>query len=176
MTRSIEEALNLPPIKEALEKNKTETTESISAPVETFIKDPCAFAEYTHSKEMDDIIRQATEAHKSILDLGFNVEAKAAGTIFSQAASHLDIALKAAKSKADFRLKIQELALEDKKTSLENGLTDENAVIVSEGGGSSYEASRNDLILKMREQIKQIQEEAIVEEVIIEEVIKDPSK
>lgn len=88
MTKTIEDALNLPPM-EREEK-------SLTLPSGLSVEEQ-------HDKEMDEIIETALSAHKSTLDFGFNVEAKDAGKIFATSAQHLDIALKASKSKAEMR-------------------------------------------------------------------------
>lgn len=167
MTRSIEEALNLPPIKEALAKQNPE--EILTDPeVEQMAKalegvKPNAVFENTgekeHSKEMDEVMALAIEAHKSILDFGFNVEAKHAGTIMAQAASHLDIALKASKSKADYKAKILALKMEREQYEIDHGINSTDAEVISSNSSSGEICSRNDLILQMKEEAKKFAEE-----------------
>lgn len=169
MTRSIEEALNLPPIKEALAKKESEQQPEVSEESGDAEVDKMAHAlsnvgpnsiiddsmgEKEHAKEMDEVMNLALEAHKSILDFGFNVEAKHAGSIMAQAANHLDIALRASKSKSDYRAKIMSLKMERLQYDIEHDLNSTDAEIISDNSSKGEICSRNDLILQMKEEAK----------------------
>ena len=175
MTRSIEEALNLPPIKEALAKKEAANSSTAEVPEEPVdpeveqmaqalasVKSTSVFentGEKEHSKEMNEVISLALEAHKSILDFGFNVEAKHAGTIMAQAANHLDIALKASKSKADFKAKILEMKMERAQYESAHGINSTDAEVISDNSSKGELKSRNDLILQMKEEAKRFASE-----------------
>lgn len=175
MTRSIEEALNLPPIKEALAKKEAANSSTAEVPEEPVdpeveqmaqalasVKSTSVFentGEKEHSKEMNEVISLALEAHKSILDFGFNVEAKHAGTIMAQAANHLDIALKASKSKADFKAKILEMKMEREQYESAHGINSTDAEVISDNSSKGELKSRNDLILQMKEEAKRFASE-----------------
>lgn len=160
MTKSIEDALGLPPIKEAISKLNGATEEpEQNSEVEEVAKNlekmgPMSIFDDTGEKdmikEMNEVTKLALEAHKSILDFGFNVEAKHAGTILAQAANHLDIALRAAKAKSDFRAKIITMKLEREQYEVQHGINTISADVVDDNNAPSELCSRNDLIYQMK--------------------------
>lgn len=68
-----------------------------------------------HDKEMDDLAQLAIDAHKSLQELGMNVEIRHAGEIFSSSSQMLKIAVDAKNSKVDKKLKLMKLQLDKLK-------------------------------------------------------------
>ena len=168
MTKSIEDELGLPRLKDAL---AARDEMAVSAPEEFTPKNnedvdrmaqglanlsPSSLVSIdeegieTHDSEMNEIYGLAITAHKELLDLGFNVEAKNSGQIFSPAAKMLSIALDASKSKSDQRLKLLRIRMEREKTDAElRGTNSEDGVIDGETV-PSFVADRNELLAQIK--------------------------
>lgn len=99
MTDQISTALGLPKISDVLEGN----VPAIPTPdvPEGEVIDPIA----EHSRECDEIIREAMISYKDLMDLAMNMEAIRASSIAEAGLKALSIALDASKSKADRKLK-----------------------------------------------------------------------
>lgn len=163
MTRKIEETLDLPSLEEALKGvSSPEEIEVINQELdeianaledsyesEMLMADPVGVHE--HSKEMDDIYSNAMKAHKDLLDLGFNMEAKNAGSIMEPAARMLEIAMKASQNKVDTKMKSIKLRMDREKLDADlkkNELEGEIEGSPREGG---YVADRNELLKKLKD-------------------------
>lgn len=107
-----------------------------------------------HEDEMNEIYSLALKAHKELLDLGFNVEAKVAGTIFEPAARFLETALTASKSKNDQKLKVLKLRMDREKLDhdLKKNIQEGELAISEED--PSFIADRNALLRDLRERLK----------------------
>jgi galactitol-specific phosphotransferase system IIB component len=136
-TKEIEEMAN------ALEKI---TPSELLANDESGIKD--------HEKEMNEIYHQALKAHKELLDLGFNIEAKHAGTIFEPAARFLETAMNASKSKNDQKLKVLKLKMDREKldNDLKKNVQEGELANTTEDPG--FIADRNALLRDLRERLQ----------------------
>jgi hypothetical protein len=169
MTKSIEDELGLPRLKDALEAARGASVEApsdfvpeaVDENVERMAKglanlNPASLMEVdeegleTHDAEMNEIYGMAMSAHKELLDLGFNVEAKHAGQIFNPAAKMLQVALDASRSKSDQRLKLLRVRMEREKTDAElRGSNQEDGIIDGESV-PSFMADRNELMKQIR--------------------------
>ena len=165
MTTQLEDALNLPHIDDVLKEDAEDgevegggtdvephpDVERLSnmlaqtAGLETVMADPMGVME--HVREMDEIYDQAMTAHKDMLDLAFNVEAKNSGQIFSPAAQMLDIALRASRSKSDQRAKAIKLQLEKQKMDTDRDKNTTDGVIQADGG---VMATRNAVMSQLK--------------------------
>jgi hypothetical protein len=142
MTRRIEEILDLPSLEsllgeEAVSPETDAMIESIAtaleqnqAEIEKDLIDPDGSRE--HAREMDEIYAAAMTAHKDLLDMGFNMEPKNAGTIIEPSARYLELALKASQNKTDARMKSIKLKLEKEKQEHALKKFQEEGIIESE--------------------------------------------
>jgi hypothetical protein len=100
-----------------------------------------------HDEEMDKIATEALDNHQKLMDLGFNVDAKHAGSIFEPAVNMLRIVLDAKNSKAEKKLRLLRIELEkerlDRMKPVEEGVieNDENGIF----------ADRNKLLEQLRQ-------------------------
>jgi hypothetical protein len=97
-----------------------------------------------HEREMNDVYQQALKAHKEMLELGYNVESKYAGSVFEPAARFLEIAINASKSKSEQKLKTIKLRMEREKLDADLKKTDEE--VIDAVDVSSVLLDRNDLL------------------------------
>lgn len=171
MTRSIEDELNLPRLEDALKElgqqippeetlEESEDHEAVSnfanmlehaGSVTSDQLDPLALGQDEHAEEMDEVYTKAMRVHEELKDLGFNIEAKHAGSIMGPAAQFLEMAMKAANSKHDSRMKAAKLRMEREKLDHELRKNQTDGVI--EGDASApggIVADRNDLMKKLR--------------------------
>jgi hypothetical protein len=162
MTRKLEEELNLPPLKEAIEEIQEEIQEEIKEDVTpsdaltvereeifTALKAadkidqalPTVRGLETNDVDMDSYSNQAEQAFKDLMDLGMNVEARHAGDIFAAAQRMLKNAIEAKTSKTEKKLKMIELQL--KKMKLDQTQKTDAGTIEGEG---YVIADRNDIL------------------------------
>lgn len=106
--------------------------------------------------EMDDIAADAQEAFKNLMDLGMNVDSRAAAEIFSVASSMLGHAITAKNAKVTKKLKMIELQLKQvklaselKKQAMASAASGE---VVPEGQGTVV--NRNDLLRQILDNAK----------------------
>ena len=151
MTKKLEELLNLPEVKEAIDK-----AEMDEAKDDDDLMDMVAFDEPkdennlknqdpkdletinrkldkieealpqvkgldTVGEEMDDIATKAMDTYKDLMDLGMNVESRYSGRIFEVAASMMRNAVDAKAAKMEKKLKMVELQLKKRKLDQESG-------------------------------------------------------
>jgi hypothetical protein len=96
-----------------------------------------------HSTEMNEIYEEAMAAHRDLMDLAMNMEAKNAGSVAEPAATFLKIALDASKNKNDSKMRKLRLRLDREKFEA-NKIQKSNEVIdVTE---ESFMANRNELL------------------------------
>lgn len=97
-------------------------------------------------KEMDDIAAKAMSTFQDLMDLGMNVDARAAAPIFEAATKLMGHAVTAKASKIDKKLKLLDLELKkrrlDHQITQDTGNNDENSDI--EGSGRVLD--RNELL------------------------------
>ncbi len=151
MTKKLEELLNLPEVKEAIDKAEID-----EAREDDDLKDVVAFDQPddnnslhnqdpkdletinrkldkieealpqvkgldTVGEEMDDIAKKAMDTYKDLMDLGMNVESRYSGRIFEVAASMMRNAVDAKAAKMEKKLKMVELQLKKRKLDQESG-------------------------------------------------------
>jgi len=97
----------------------------------------------THDKEMDDLAELAIDAHKTLQDLGMNVEIRHAGEIFSSSSQMLKIAVDAKNSKVDKKLRLLKLQLD--KLKIDKQYRDSDAV-----EGTAVKLDRNELLKQLK--------------------------
>ena len=158
MTRKLEEELNLPPLKEAIEEIQEEIKEDVTPSdaltvereeIFTALKAadkidqalPTVRGLETNDVDMDSYSDQAEQAFKDLMDLGMNVEARHAGDIFAAAQRMLKNAIEAKTSKTEKKLKMIELQL--KKMKLDQTQKTDDGTIEGEG---YVIADRNDIL------------------------------
>lgn len=89
-----------------------------------------------HDREMDELSKVALRDYEKLMDLGFNVEPRVAGTIFDPAVNMLKLVMDAKTAKIDKKLKLMRIELEKKKLEMaktESGFQDaEEAFVVAD--------------------------------------------
>ena len=151
MTKKLEELLNLPEVKEAIDKaemDEAKDNDDLSDMVafdepadDNSLKnqDPKDLETINHKldkieealpqvkgldtvgEEMDDIATKAMDTYKDLMDLGMNVESRYSGRIFEVAASMMRNAVDAKAAKMEKKLKMVELQLKKRKLDQESG-------------------------------------------------------
>lgn len=97
-----------------------------------------------HDREMDELAKLAVDAHKSLQELGMNVEIRHAGEIFSSSSQMLKIAVDAKNSKVDKKLKLMKLQLD--KLKMDKQYKDDSAV-----DGTAIKLDRNELLKQLKD-------------------------
>jgi hypothetical protein len=167
MTKAITDALGLPSLEEALkaaapsepegevedQPEDPQVQQVANAlqgvnPSSLRVQDPTGVEE--HEGEADDIYEQAMQAHKDLMDLGFNVEPKHAGAnAFMPALKAMEIALKASQSKAARKMERIKMVMDQQTHDRDMNQDVEDGEIL-DNGGQSITANRNDLLSKLR--------------------------
>lgn len=158
MTRSLEEALGLPPIEEEvieeesfeeLKENECVLIEEAdvivnslkaSEKIDHALSVVSGLSE--HDVEMDDIAKKAIKSYEDLALLGMNVADAHAGRIFEVAGSMLKTALEAKDAKVNRKLKTIELQM--KKAKLDFDMTGKSGD--KEESQSNAEFDRNELL------------------------------
>lgn len=99
-----------------------------------------------HDEEMDELAELAIDAHKTLQDLGMNVEIRHAGEIFSSSSQMLKIAVDAKNSKVDKKLKLLKLQLDKMKIDIAAASKTETSV-----EGTAVKLDRNELLKQLKE-------------------------
>lgn len=99
-----------------------------------------------HDDEMDELAELAIDAHKTLQDLGMNVEIRHAGEIFSSSSQMLKIAVDAKNSKVDKKLKLLKLQLDKMKIDIAAASKTESPV-----EGTAVKLDRNELLKQLKE-------------------------
>ena len=151
MTKKLEELLNLPEVKEAIDKAEMDEVRddddlkdvvALDEPAdENSLKNqdpkdletinrkldkieealPQVKGLDTVGEEMDDSANKAMDTYKDLMDLGMNVESRYSGRIFEVAASMMRNAVDAKAAKMEKKLKMVELQLKKRKLDQESG-------------------------------------------------------
>ena len=155
MTKKLEELLDLPEVKEAIDKAEMDEAKHDQPELEFEEKineiDPTDLEAVNRKldkieealpqvngldsmgEEMDEIALKAMDTYKDLMDLGMNVEARYSGRIFEVAASMMRNAVDAKASKMEKKLKMVELQLKkrklDQETSGEEPIEAEGSII-----------------------------------------------
>ena len=145
MTKNLENFFNLPPV-EAEDLTQAELVESLKELEELDDKMKSVVDLSSSDKEMDDIADKAMETFKDLMDLGMNVDARAAAPIFEAATKLMGHAVTAKSSKIDKKLKLLDLEL--KKRRLEHQIAQDtgNNEDVGEVEGTGRILDRNELL------------------------------
>ena len=151
MTKKLEELLNLPEVKEAIDKAEMDEVaededlkdvvamDHVDDHNSLKNQDPKDLETINHKldkieqalpqvkgldkvgEEMDDIATKAMDTYKDLMDLGMNVESRYSGRIFEVAASMMRNAVDAKAAKMEKKLKMVELQLKKRKLDQESG-------------------------------------------------------
>lgn len=177
MTKKIEDELNLPRLKDALQKLNEQDEDSephMEQEQGADIEDPNAAESYQqavqktkklendlidyesierHDQEMDEVSDEAMSSYKDLMDLGMNIEAKHSGQIFEPAVQMLKIALDARNSKSEKKLRLMRLQLEQAR--LQRDLNKDNDNNPADGGeGEDAITTDRNSLLNMLEQMQ----------------------
>lgn len=114
MTKKLEEFFNLPS-SEIEEMSQDELRENLKELEEIDDKMKNVIDLSTSDQEMDDLASKAMDTFKDLMDLGMNVDARAAAPIFEAATKLMGHAVVAKSSKIDKKLKLMDLELKRKR-------------------------------------------------------------
>jgi len=158
MTKNLEEAFDLPPIKEAIAEQKGEIAETVeSTPEEVLEKSAKILKALTitekvdhalttvdnideHDLEMDGIAQEALESYIELKELGMNMSDAHSGRMMEVAATMLKTALDARSAKMERKLKTIDLQLKKLRIDGLNGKRDPDA------DSDAPEFDRNELL------------------------------
>lgn len=142
MTEQMENAMNLPRLKDALkelndqeaEKSSPEEQEELAEsedPTLEEIKNALNKTEELkhalanipdsteHGAHMDEIRTEAMQGYKDLLDMGFNVDPKSAGSFLEPSIQLLNLALQADNSKLEAKLKLMRANIDQERLKLQ---------------------------------------------------------
>ncbi len=145
MTKNLENFFNLPSA-ETEELSQAELVESLKELEEIDDKMKSVVDLTSSDQEMDDIAKQAMETFKDLMDLGMNIDARAAAPIFEAATKLMGHAVTAKSSKIDKKLKLLDLEL--KKRRLDHQIAQDigNSDEPSDVEGTGRILDRNELL------------------------------
>jgi len=149
MTKKLEELLDLPEVKEAMEQvEKSEPTTEIKKETVNLERSIAEFDKISAAlpmvkglgeladKELDDLAEKAKQSYEDLMDLGMNVDSRYSGRVFEVASNMLKNAIDAKSQKLDKKLKMIELQLKkqaiDQKASDNIETIDGESVIVTD--------------------------------------------
>ena len=124
MTNSIDDALGLPRLSELLKKEDNqrlaEQIETLPETIENINKLEKAVSTIEsdlvdHDQDMDELAKIALDDYKKLMDLGFNTEARIAGSIFEPAVNILRLVMDSKNAKIDKKLRLMRLQLEKER-------------------------------------------------------------
>jgi hypothetical protein len=124
MTNSIDDALGLPRLSELLQKQSnqeiSQQIESLPETIENINKLEKAVSTIEseladHDQEMDELAKIALDDYKKLMDLGFNTEARIAGSIFEPAVNVLRLVMDSKNAKIDKKLRLMRLQLDKER-------------------------------------------------------------
>ena len=146
MTKKLEELFDLPP-SEINDMSQDELKENLKE-LETIDEKMSSVLDLSSSDtEMDEIAAKAMDTFKDLMDLGMNVDARAAAPIFEAATKLMGHAVTAKSSKIDKKLKLLDLEL--KKRRLDHQIaqdTGNNDSLDGDMEGSARVLDRNELL------------------------------
>lgn len=160
MTKKLEELFNLPspdpseqeiPTAETLNQHRS-TIEAIDDAIDKIDAAlPTVRDLDTADQEMDDLARLAQDKFQDLMDLGMNVEARYAGTIFQTAGVLLGHAITAKQAKLDKKLRMVDLQLKKKRLDQADKKDQDDDTPVD---GKGIVLDRNALIAQLMSQSK----------------------
>lgn len=160
MTKKLEDLLNLPENKTAVEKAKKQETEQKKYEIdqEKSFRDIAEFDKIEQAlpqvkglgemadAELNEIADKAMQSYEDLMDLGMNVEARYSGRVFEVAGGMLKTSLDAKIAKLDKKLKMVELQI--KKEKQDKDSTSDNGNIIN---GEGYVVTdRNSLLERLK--------------------------
>ena len=144
MTKNLETFFNLPPSGEDL--TQEELVENLKGLEEIDDRMKSVVDLTSSDKEMDDIAAKAMSTFQDLMDLGMNVDARAAAPIFEAATKLMGHAVTAKASKIEKKLKLLDLELKkrrlDHQIAQDTGSNDE----AGEVEGTGRVLDRNELL------------------------------
>jgi len=145
MTKNLENFFNLPST-DTEEISQAELVETLKEIEEIDDKMKSVVDLTSSDKEMDDIADKAMETFRDLMDLGMNVDARAAAPIFEAATKLMGHAVTAKSSKIDKKLKLLDYEL--KKRRLEHQIAQDtgNKEEESDIEGTGRILDRNELL------------------------------
>ena len=123
MTKKLEEILDLPDSKEIIKSDREKEIQQVQQQQNETLRDIAEMDKITSAlpavkglgemadKELNEVSDKAMQAYEDLMDLGFNVEDRNAGHVFSAAKDMLKNAIDAKNAKADRKLRAIELQL-----------------------------------------------------------------
>lgn len=151
MTDRLVELFNLPE-QEKTTEIKTQVAESrglladIDQAIDKIDQALPIVADLNHSdQELDDLADLAREKFQDLMDLGFNVDSRFAGEIFSVASNMLGHAITARTAKLNKKLRVVELQLKKARLDQQAPSTEADSVAVGQG----QILSRNELLERL---------------------------
>jgi hypothetical protein len=145
MTKNLENFFNLPSA-DSEELTQSEIIETLKE-VEDIDDKMKSIVDLTSSdKEMDDLAEQAMGTFKDLMDLGMNVDARAAAPIFEAATKLMGHALTAKASKIDKKLKLLDLELKKRRLDHQIAQDTGNNEEAGEVEGTGRVLDRNELL------------------------------
>lgn len=146
MTKNLENFFNLPTAEETEELSQAELVEALKEAEEIDDKMKGIVDLSSSDKEMDDIADKAMETFKDLMDLGMNVDARAAAPIFEAATKLMGHAVTAKTAKIDKKLKLLDIEL--KKRRLDHQIAQDNGNNEDAGDveGTGRVLDRNELL------------------------------
>ncbi len=172
MTKMIEHTLNLPSMEDMIKSDEPTGEpefEYDDEANEAELQSAVALAEQAdrflavqdgdgHAQAMDEIHKETLKTARDLVDLGFNVDQRSAATIFEKATMMYKAATDAKNSKRDMQLKAQKLMLDARKLELEERKLQHEMGDVPVDAEATIVEDRNELIRRMREELKQSKE------------------
>jgi hypothetical protein len=140
MTDKIDDTLGLPRLSEILKQTNNaqllEAASDLPQAISNIEKLEIAVSTVEdnlvdHDQEMDELTKIALEDYRKLMDLGFNTEARIAGSIFEPAVGILRLAMDAKNSKIDKKLRLMRLQIDQQR--LKQSQTQEDFSNVEEG-------------------------------------------
>jgi hypothetical protein len=146
MTKRLRETLGLPPMP---------TPEPMREPERTL---PVIAEGGDHTRDMDTVFNEILGHARDMMEYGYNVDPPRARGIFEVAATMYGHAMSAANAKRDAQLKTIRIALEKRRVDLEekrtNHVVGQFAATSEDDGHTIVVEDRNDLLRRLREQLK----------------------
>ncbi len=145
MTKNLENFFNLPST-DADEISQAELVETLKEIEEIDDKMKSVVDLTSSDKEMDDIADKAMETFRDLMDLGMNVDARAAAPIFEAATKLMGHAVTAKSSKIDKKLKLLDYELKKRRLDHQIAQDTGNKEEESDIEGTGRILDRNELL------------------------------
>lgn len=195
MTRGISDMLNIPHLDDVMKKEnvpyrdpsvepetESQTVVHSAPPEKTLmaVMDEVDLVLKTsqgtdHEKSMDEIFQETLEHSRSLMDLGFNTDERSRRGIFEIATSMYKNALDAKNSKRDAQLKLMKLITDQKKHEFEElkWRAERGESLGTVAGSATLVEDRNEIIRRLRAEIKDDLKSAEAASAAIDEIAAD---